>query len=1063
MKIFLSGVASEFRECRISLASDLRAMGADVVVQEDLQQKAGSLLEKLQTCIDQCDRVILLLGDAYGVEAVIPSDLRYSGEPRSYTEWEYFFAIGERLDGAVRSAKVIHVYCADENFKQFNSITQTVQQAESQQAFVESVLATGLDRSSFGSLDELCRLVIRDGFRLPVLPSSSPEAGEIQSYMRFLGGHLDHIDIASPAQAVSAAGVGVKVPALIESVCTKARVRRVLRLTRSQDTLDISETERDIFAAIADAGTRIVLLGQPGSGKTTMARWLCLRYIALYLAGRSFSIPIYVPLRRVDISAISTVDQLIDAALADLDQFTEHPGLRSYLKSNHNRLSIIMDGLDELPMRSVGGESRKDSLQRLYKCLDIFLDSDEGHQIILTSRLQDYLLNSYFQYLAAEHLLISDLKMEQIEEGIDSWHRAAQAISVSAQEDGVDWFARASSIRNLVRNNTDLASFAANPLCLNLLQLVYDESDVRYLSVSRICELAIKTLLLARVSDELPSSVVESGMSKLAYHELLVTVLSDIAVVAVDSLAAGGDGTVPFDALQASVTMRVGATTATGFLEYGSLVHPIMTEIVRGQGVLISMNAQSFMFAHSLFRDTLAGRALRALGLDECIRRASSSTWTRVFRHIAGLALDEGAKLFEAIALAHALYDRSRLSGSPTLLAAAAEIFGEICMSGSPTSDTSLFQSIVSDVRLTLISFITNQAIPDDGRVELGVLLGRIGDPRIGSSRVSAENATIGFVGLAEGRFDLGGGGKEGDEGITNPKYRSVFPALLQNVHVNAFSIGRYLVTNDEYAEFIEDGGYATDVYWLPNGALEWLREDERTMERLRALMRDTSMTHFYTDLHNGRVTEIEINDAIDAMLFRKLPLYWYSGTLNGPNQPVVGVNWWEAKAYAKWYGMRKAPGMLTGQLAVDLPTEYEWERSARQSARNPSDTIWLAGSAEVNAHWNRLHRSCAAPAPVGIYPWGSPSPDGPHDLIGNVWEWTSSIRHQYSAEDVHNAFSNFGLTERIVRGGSWLSSEPLSATISFRSFDPPCNAYDDLGFRVALAPRIQAEHDGLG
>jgi hypothetical protein len=63
----LSTVSGQFRECRQALASELYAMGVDVKVQENFQQGGYTLLEALQDYIDGCDRVIALVGHAYGV------------------------------------------------------------------------------------------------------------------------------------------------------------------------------------------------------------------------------------------------------------------------------------------------------------------------------------------------------------------------------------------------------------------------------------------------------------------------------------------------------------------------------------------------------------------------------------------------------------------------------------------------------------------------------------------------------------------------------------------------------------------------------------------------------------------------------------------------------------------------------------------------------------------------------------------------------------------------------------------------------------------------------------
>ena len=77
---------------------------APLVQQEDLQQGPRTLAERLQDYIASCDRVIVLIGTAYGTEAGItgePSDSKL----RSYTQWEYYFAMGERLDGTRAAPK----------------------------------------------------------------------------------------------------------------------------------------------------------------------------------------------------------------------------------------------------------------------------------------------------------------------------------------------------------------------------------------------------------------------------------------------------------------------------------------------------------------------------------------------------------------------------------------------------------------------------------------------------------------------------------------------------------------------------------------------------------------------------------------------------------------------------------------------------------------------------------------------------------------------------------------------------------------------------------------------
>jgi len=165
MKIFLSAVSGQFMACRDVLRSDLSAVGAEVVVQEDFQQHGASLLEKLERYIASCDRIIALVGDAYGFEP--EETARPAGQPRrSYTQWEYYFAMGERLDGSRQPSKDIFLYIGSPEFLAMHPVSQAEDAAQLQQEFIKELVRSGKDRNQFGLLHELRALVLRDGFRL---------------------------------------------------------------------------------------------------------------------------------------------------------------------------------------------------------------------------------------------------------------------------------------------------------------------------------------------------------------------------------------------------------------------------------------------------------------------------------------------------------------------------------------------------------------------------------------------------------------------------------------------------------------------------------------------------------------------------------------------------------------------------------------------------------------------------------------------------------------------------------------------------------------------------------
>jgi hypothetical protein len=170
LRVFLSAVSSQFKDWRDALGSDLRAVGCEVRVQEDFRQHPRSLIEGIEEYVASCDRVIALVGDAYGFEAsgdAVPALV----PPRSYTQWEYFFAVGECLDGDLAAPKDVYLYFASNDYVKAHPTSQSAELAERQRLFVGQLKASGKHWAEFSSLDNLCRLVLRDGWQVTERPS----------------------------------------------------------------------------------------------------------------------------------------------------------------------------------------------------------------------------------------------------------------------------------------------------------------------------------------------------------------------------------------------------------------------------------------------------------------------------------------------------------------------------------------------------------------------------------------------------------------------------------------------------------------------------------------------------------------------------------------------------------------------------------------------------------------------------------------------------------------------------------------------------------------------------
>jgi len=167
----------------------------------------------------------------------------------------------------------------------------------------------------------------------------------------------------------------------------------------------------------------------------------------------------------------------------------------------------------------------------------------------------------------------------------------------------------------------------------------------------------------------------------------------------------------------------------------------------------------------------------------------------------------------------------------------------------------------------------------------------------------------------------------------------------------------------------------------------------------------------------------------------RDTPSNWENERLNGPNQPVVGVIWLEAKSYVDWARLR-------------LPTEAEWEFAASGSGQFRYGTKTGEMSQELaNARYPGAKGSDLATTPVGQFP---PNPFGIYDLAGNAWEWTSTIFYKYPYSPADGRESKEARGMRVLRGGCWYFPYDYCRTTHRHRFASHLR-YDFAGIRVAM------------
>ena len=227
-------------------------------------------------------------------------------------------------------------------------------------------------------------------------------------------------------------------------------------------------------------------------------------------------------------------------------------------------------------------------------------------------------------------------------------------------------------------------------------------------------------------------------------------------------------------------------------------------------------------------------------------------------------------------------------------------------------------------------------------------------------------------------------------------------------VYLNDYKLDIFPVTNQQYIEFIEDGGYETYKFWLSDG---WEKVKESKW-----------IAPMYWEKINKKW------NVRDFLGIRKI----------NPNQPVCHVSYFEADAYCKWAGKR-------------LPTEGEWEKAACWNEETQVKAIYPWGNEQpTEEKCNLLESYFWGCTEIGTFPNGTSS-SGCQQMIGDVWEWTSSEFTGYpgfkTGFDEYNDkwFSN----QKVLRGGSFATPK-MSIRGSYRNFFRLDERWLFSGFRCA-------------
>ena len=779
----------------------------------------------------------------------------------------------------------------------------------------------------------------------------------------------------------------------------------------------LDKDDRPVTALEATMDTRrLVLLGDPGSGKSTFAQHLA-AWLAAARLGRcdppshwpADLTPIITVLRDVAPALAhayaaeqpdATRQQALVAALHDhwrqqlvqVNAPAAWEGVVAALESG--RVLLVFDGLDEVPVAA---------RLAVWQSVAALVCSYPGlHSMLVTCRVRSYDSQSALDSFTAYTLARFD--ENKVQSFVAHWYRAQAALhripAIQEKERRED-LQRAAL-------GSDLRELSSNPMLLTVMAIIHQRDIGLPRERVRLYGKAVE-VLTQRWQQYRGISVSPALADVLKDERKLRRILERLAFEAQSvRLAAGAQEGKANE--ETSGDLKRGDLLVlledSEWLGQDGLVGEFLDYVDQRAGLLVGRGGRGdgrkpllYSFPHRTFQEYLAGCQLLA---ELAVKKAFSDHAQDGDRwHLAAeLALEE---LWYHRSVPEFYFDllnffcgpnppksekgwrlnlwaghMAVLAGKPALLRRS--------FADSADEETSGID-FTERVRKRMVAILYESPLPAIDRAEAGRLLAHLGDPRPGVGVRADGLPDIEWCAVPAGEF-LMGNTKQTDDMAYDDE------APQHHLFVDGFQISKYPITNEQYQVFVEDGGY-TERWrkcWTEDG-WKWREGRNRT--------------------------------APDR----------YGGNFDLSNHPVVGVSWYEAVAFCNWLSEKLG-------RSVRLPSEAEWEKAARgtDGRRYPWETEITGEYANYEA--TRIDSTSA----VGVFPKGE-GPYGLMDTSGNVWEWTATKwagnYENYKPDDRLESDA-----ARTLRGGAWVSDDYF-VRCAIRNDGRPGRRYFDVGFRV--------------
>ncbi|MBK7449662.1 MAG: SUMF1/EgtB/PvdO family nonheme iron enzyme [Anaerolineales bacterium] len=721
----------------------------------------------------------------------------------------------------------------------------------------------------------------------------------------------------------------------------------------------------------------VIVLGDPGAGKTTFVKYLAVRLARGEGAdmGLKDYLPILLPLAAFA-NALQNKDTRLDDFIAEYfsaigSDLPIGPMLGEALKAG--RALILLDGLDEVRDLNL----RNTVVERV---VDFYtFHRHQGNKFVLTSRVIGYRAVRPSAENLAECTIV-DFDDDEIEGFVTRWTSAlekqAQGHTSVAQADAE---ADRRELLDAINHNPGVRQLASTPLLLTILALMKRQGVTLPERRVQLYDQYVSTLLSTwnrarSISGRAPGRDIDEIQT--------VRILAPLALWMHE--VSPGVGLVGREDMRRKLEEL--------FHERGeSSPHQasrqFMLDVREHAALLLERGPGEYGFIHLTFEEYLAAVALAFMGqgdskpiIDTLSRHVGEQAWREVTLLTIGYLGIRQQLPKIAGEVVEALVDAQLgPAGEAVVLA------GDAVLDTWPNGVPPRSRDHVIDA---LVTAMQDEGIRPELQRHAGILLGRLGW-RPGDLDRFVE--------------------------VPSDEYQSGVRKEPKRIPHNYF-VARYPVTNIQFARFVKEDGYQNREFWSDLG-WEWRtgKYDQRTMEGVER------------DWLEHR-----------PLAKRNMPYYWHNIELSNPIVPVVGVCWFEAEAYCKWLS-KKIVAVPDGYY-VRLLTTDEWERAARGT--DGREYPWGDGFNKAAANtWDSdsTGSGLGGTTAVVTFPQGA-SPTDTWDMSGNVWEWTGSW---YDEDKKY----------RIVRGGSWIGYQWFARS-SFCNWSIPLMFNDDLGFRVAIAPK---------